>query len=431
MMLRMAKGASHEPLPEGVARLIVLRTLRSVAQGALGVAFPLYLVALGISTVTIGALFTAAAVASAAMTLAVGLLADRLGRKPFIMAFAVLTAVSGLVFLLSRSLWALAPVVVLAGIGRGGLGIGGGQAGAFAPALQAMMAEKAGDRRRTPIFALASGISAYASAGGAFLSGAADWLARPSAPLLGYQALFALTLASGVAMVLVLAPMREKPPAPRAAGGRAVLSPSSWRAVGKLSIAGGLNGLGMGFVTGFLPIWFHLRYGVGVAAVGTLMAGVGLLAGPAFAIATRVARRWGEIRAITFFRGIAPVLLALIPLQPTFGLAAAAYIAAMAFTMAPMPIRQSFAMGVVDEQERASATGIRATAVRLPSAVSPTLTGYLLDVGDLGLPFWLMAACMAASAALYYVFFQEVDTRRWAAEAVEAPAHGRSPERAD
>lgn len=405
----MAKHVLREPLPEGISRLISIRTLRSVAQGALGVAFPLYLVRLGISTVAIGALFTAAAVASAALTLAVGLLADRYGRKPFIVAFAVLTALGGAVLLASHSFWAMAPVVVLAGIGRGGLGIGGGQAGAFAPALQAMMAEKAGDRRRTPIFALASGISAYASAGGALLSGAADWLARPGAPLLGYQALFAMTLAVGLAMVIVLAPVREAVRAPQPAGRRTVLSRASWAAVGKLSLAGALNGLGMGFVTGFLPIWFNLRFGVGVAAVGALMAGVGLLAGPAFATATRVARRWGEVRAITFFRGIAPLLLAAMPLAPTFTAAAAVYVAAMAFTMAPMPIRQSFAMGVVEERERASATGIRATAVRLPSAVSPALTGYLLDAGDLGLPLWLMAGCMAISAALYYVFFQERD----------------------
>ena len=401
--------AKRAPLPEGIARLIAVRTLRSVAQGALGVAFPLYLVRLGVSTVAIGARFTAAAVASAALTLAVGLLADRWGRKPFIVAFAVLTALAGGVLLASRSFWALAPVVVLAGIGRGGLGIGGGQAGAFAPALQAMMAEKSGDARRTPIFALASGISAYASAGGALLRGAADWLARPSAPLLGYQALFAMTLAVGLAMIIVLHPLREAPRAPRPAGRQAVLSRASWAAVGKLSLAGGLNGLGMGFVTGFLPIWFNLRFGVGVAAVGALMAGVGLLAGPAFALASRVARRWGEVRAITFFRGIAPFLLAAMPLASSFTAAAAVYVAAMAFTMAPMPIRQSFAMGVVEERERASATGIRATAVRLPSAVSPTLTGYLLDVGDLGLPLWLMAGCMALSAALYYTFFQERD----------------------
>ena len=321
-----------------------MRTLRSVAQGALGVAFPIYLVRIGLSTVTIGALFTAAAVASAGLTLAVGLLADRWGRKLFVMAFAALTALAGAVLLVSRNFWALAPVVVLAGLGRGGLGVGGGQAGAFAPAIQAMLADKAGDERRTPIFALASGFGAYAAAAGALLSGVADWLARPGRPLLGFDALFALTLVLGLAMLVVMAPVREKPRRRDPASGRAIMSNASWRAVGKLSLAGGLNGLGMGFVTGFLPIWFHLRFGVGVAAVGALMAGVGLLAGPAFAAATALARRLGEVRTITVFRGLAPLLLATIPLAHSFTAAAAAYVTAMVCTMAPMPIRQSFAM---------------------------------------------------------------------------------------
>lgn len=403
--LAAVRGTKDRRLPEGVAALISLRGLRSVAQGALGVVFPLYLLRIGVSTVAVGALFTATAVASAAMTLGVGLLADRWGRKPFVAAFAILTVVGGAVLLLTRDFWLLAPVAVLAGFGRGGLGIGGGQGGPFAPALQSLLAEKSGDERRTALFALASGVGAYASAGGSLLAGMAEWLATPANPLLGYDALFLLTAVAGLAMLAMLWRVREtaRPSGPVR---RAVLRPSSWRAVGKLSLAGAFNGLGLGFMMGFLPIWFHLRYGVGPAAVGVLLAAVGFLAGPCFWAAASLARRWGEIRTITAFRLSAPLLFAVLPFTASFAASAAVFVVGILLVMAVMPIRQSFAMGVVDSEERASATGIRATAARLPSAFSPVLTGYLLDVEDFALPFWCMAASMAISAVLYYVFFR-------------------------
>jgi MFS family permease len=402
-------------LPEGVAALIAVRALRSFTQGCLGVAVPLYLLRIGVPTIAVGALFTASAVASAVLTLGVGVLADRWGRRPFVAIFAWLTALGGIALLLTRDFSVLAPVLVLAGFGRGGLGIGGAQGGPFAPALQALLAEKTGEGRRTPLFALASGVGAYAAAAGAGASGLAEWLARPAAPFFGYDILFTLVALAGLAMAASLRGVRDGRPR----GRRGWLSPRSRRAVGRLSMAGAFNGLGWGFILGFTPIWFHLRFGVGTAAIGSMTAVTALLAGPAFGLAARAARRWGDVRVITAFRGTAPLLLALLPLVPAFAMAAAIYVAAMVTTVAVIPVRQSFAMGVVDEENRAVAVGLRATAVRLPTAVSPTVTGYFLSVDDFALPFWCTAACMGISALLYYLFFHAAE--RDGAEAGRSP----------
>lgn len=402
-----------QPLPPGVLPLIVLRGLRSLAQACLGVVFPLYLLRLGVSTLSIGVLFTVSAAVSAGMTLTIGILADRFGRKSFVVVFAVLTALAGAVFLVTRNFWVLAPVAVVAGFGRGGLGIGGGQGGPFSPALQALLAEKTGAERRTSLFALASAVGAYAAAAGAALSGLADWLATPAHPLQGYRALFLLTFFCGLLMIIAVLPVREERPAGPAPA-RLILSRQAWSVVGKLSVSGALNGLGWGFVMGFFPVWLHLRFGSGPAAVGLLTAATALVSGPGFALATFLARRLGMVRTVAGFRLAAPAVMALLPLSRSFAQAAVLYIVALLFTMAVVPVRQSFAMEVVDQRERAAAAGIRATATRLPSALSPTLSGYFLSVGDLAFPFWGMAICMAAGALTYYWFFRDRDPP-WAA----------------
>lgn len=394
-------------MPEGVSRLIVSRGLRSFVQGFLNVAFPLYLLRLGVSTVWVGVVFTASAVVSAVLTLGVGLFADRWGRRPFILAFAGLTSVSGLVFLLSKSFWVLAPIAVLAGLGRGGAGGGGAQGGAFSPAEQSLLAEKSGDQRRTPVFALNAAVGSYAGAAGALLSGMGAWLALPGRPLFGYEALFALTAAGGVAMVLVLLPLTERPVAAVADHQRRILGIHSWKPIFQLSAAGAVNGLGWGFIAGFYPVWFHLRYGAGVGLIGVLTAVSGLIMGPGFAFAARLARRWGEIRAITASRGAAVVVMALLPMMPDFAAAATAYLVWILLARMVMPLRQSFAMGIVDEGDRAASVGIRGTATRLPSAVGPVVTGYLLSLDEFALPFWLAAACQAINVALYYKFFHD------------------------
>ncbi|HOL37483.1 MAG TPA: MFS transporter, partial [Rubrivivax sp.] len=72
------------------------RAARSVGQGALVAAFALYLHALGWSAPAIGATLSGALVVGAALTLAVGPLGDRLGRRRFLLGYEVLQAAAAL-----------------------------------------------------------------------------------------------------------------------------------------------------------------------------------------------------------------------------------------------------------------------------------------------------------------------------------------------
>ena len=71
-------------------RLIVVRGLRSFTQAYLNVVAPLYLLSLGVSSAGLGVLFTASFLIGAALSVPVGIFADRFGRKPFLVTFTVL-----------------------------------------------------------------------------------------------------------------------------------------------------------------------------------------------------------------------------------------------------------------------------------------------------------------------------------------------------
>ncbi|GMA56578.1 hypothetical protein GCM10025858_10810 [Alicyclobacillus sacchari] len=85
----------------------------------------LYLRDLQWSAAEIGGVMSAAGVCGAALILLVGVLSDRVGRKPFLFAYECMTACAALVIGLCRNPYILAVAIVLTGFGRGQNGAAG------------------------------------------------------------------------------------------------------------------------------------------------------------------------------------------------------------------------------------------------------------------------------------------------------------------
>ena len=82
-------------------RLLAARTARSVAQGALVVDLALYLHALGWSGLAIGLVLTGGGLSAAGLSIIIGVVSDRLRRKPFLICNELLTFACGLAPLLT------------------------------------------------------------------------------------------------------------------------------------------------------------------------------------------------------------------------------------------------------------------------------------------------------------------------------------------
>lgn len=394
-------------------RLIAVRGLRSFNQAYLNVVAPLYLLSKGVSAAGLGVLFTASFIVSALLTAPIGIMADRWGRKPFLVAFTVLMLLWGVTYTTTAYVPLLLVVSAVAGIGRGGGGMGAGQAGPFAPAETALLADlvPAGERRR--MFSWNGVLSSVLAAAGAAVSGLPSWLRGTHLPLLGSdRLLFVLTIVLAVVSLAVLARVPDSRPYRGMPRRRRPLGRRSAGLVMRQSLAGGCNAVGVAFVNSLFVVWLHLRFHVGSGAIGPVFTASYLLSAASVWGASAMAGRIGSVRTIVATRLGAACLMAGTALAPTFLVAVVLQVLRTAATMMVTPVRQSFTMGLFPPEERASASGLTGVVRRLSGSASPPVSGALFGAGYLEVPFFVGAALQVVSAGLYRVFFGSLDDRQ-------------------
>ena len=396
--------------PRGnMRRLLIVRTLRSFVQGYVMVVFTIYLSQIGFPAWLIGLTLAIGGISSAVLTLMTGVLSDRFGRKPFLLTYGALLFVSGVIFCVTANPILLIATSAAGGLGRGGGG--GGQAGPFAPAEQAYIAENTTVEGRTRVFAANNVVGTLAAAAGALCAGIPELLRSTWALSLSesYLPLFGGVALVGLITVTVLWTVTEQPrrtPAPAAS--TQTRRTDNRNRIRRISIAGALNGFGFGFIAGILPYWLHVRYGVSAGAIGPVLGISSLLTAGFSLVGVRVARRFGDVQLITWSRVAGVVATLALPFSPVFQIAAVFVVARMVSAMMAMPVRQSYTMGIVDADTRGSAAGITGVARRLPASISPGITGYLISVDQMELPFFLSASFLLANAVLYFVWFRKV-----------------------
>ena len=384
------------------------RALRSFATAFLTVAFPLYLATLGYRSRTIGIVLAVGAVATAALVLLVGIAGDRFGRRRMLVILGGLAAAGGLLMAGTTSLAAIAVASGLGGVGRGGGAGSGGSWGPVFPAEQPLLAASVSPRQRTAAFGRIGFVGVLAAVLGSLIAALPSALHRAGWTwVAAYHLLFLIGGLIGVGIVLVSLPLREVPPP---AGPEPEAPPSALstrQIIGRLGITNALNGMGFGFLGPLLTYWFHVRYGVGPDALGVLYTLVNLVTALPYLGAARLVERLGAVRAVTVSRGVAVVMLALIPLMPTFVLAGALFALRMAMNSMSLAARQSYIMGISDERRRGTVAAVSALPSQLTAAVSPALGGILME-SFLDTPLYGAALFMGANLVAYYYAFRDV-----------------------
>jgi MFS family permease len=409
-----------------LAWLFVLRVLRSVAQGYLGIIVPLYMVMLGYNAIALGEMLAVSALAAAGLSTATGMLADRFGRKNFLAIISLLIAIGGAGFGLSTSLGWLILWGAIGSVGRGGA-MAGGAWGAFYPAVQALIADCTDDYNRTTVFGAFSFVGVISGALGSLLAGLPVILAHVAGiPILeGYRALFLLSAVFGVAMAIAVIPVREthalevaaarlmkrehdgEPQEPSRAR-RWGLSRESWRLVARFMITNSTNGLAIGMLGPIAVYWFYRRFGVSAAELASMFFILNLVASVPYLMAGRIALSFGTVRSVVATRAVGTVLLFGVVLMPTFAWAAVLYGIRMVFNVLSIPVRQSYLMGVIGPSERATASGFANFPSQVTSAAGPYMAGYFMEHVALSLPLEFAAVMQGLNTVLYWAFFRNV-----------------------
>ena len=282
-------------LPDA-AVLLRARAVRAFGDGFVSVLLPLHLSTLGFESLQIGAIVTATLLGSAALTLAVGLLAGRTGRRPLFLRAAGLMVVTGLGLAVVRDFW---PLLIVAFVGT--LNPSSGDVSIFLPTEQALLAQAGGPETRTALFAR------YGLVGS--LVAALGWLAAGLPELHAGRALldladaltcmFLLYALLGLAAALLyrrLSPATEPIPTP---SGRPLQHSS--HIVYRLAALFSLDSFAGGFVVqALLALWLFERFGLSAATAGTIFFWSGLLTAFSQLAAARLAARIGLINTMVF-----------------------------------------------------------------------------------------------------------------------------------
>ena len=102
---------------------------------------------------------------------------------------------------------------------------------------------------------------------------------------------------------------------------------------------------------------------------------------------------------------VVEIILVLVPLAPVSWLAVALYLARMSVSQMDVPTRQSYAMAVVDPDERTATAGITNVARTAATAMSPTFAGMAFSAAALGLPFFISGTLkIAYDLAIWFTF---------------------------
>lgn len=400
--------------------ILAARGLRQFSYGLLAVVLAVSLSRAGFSPPAIGAIVTVSLIGDFCSTYLIGLNADRWGRRRTLAALAALMATTGAVFGLTR----FYPLLLVAAF-FGTLGTSASETAPFLPIEQAMLPQTAAPERRTALFARYNLVASLSGALGALFATVPDLLKKAGMDAgLAIRLMFAVyTLCALAVFALVsrLSPaveskseVREEPAGetrrrlfPHLGGA----GPLVWRLAALFSVDALAGGL---VVQSLMALYFHLRYGVPLGALGALFFGANLLAALSFLAAAPLARRIGLLNTMVFTHLPSNVLLILVPLMPTFPLAALVLLLRQLLSQMDVPTRQAYTMALVKPEERTAAASVTSLARSAGSAGSPVVSGLLLQgpALALGLPFLLAGGLKAVYDLTLWQVFRRVRIER-------------------
>lgn len=397
----------HTLTGDGVL-LFATRSVRMFAYGFLSVVLVLYLKAEGLTEEQIGVLLTMTLLGDVVISLWITTAADRIGRKRMLILGAMLMALVGGVFAATGNfVW----LVIVATIGV--LSPSDKEVGPFLSIEQAALSQTIPDENRTAVFAWYNLVGSVTAALGALVGGFAcqyfmgEGVAEANIyrPLVIAYGVIGILLAVGFTCLSQAAESPKKTDA---------VPQSTWlglhRSRGvvlRLSALFALDAFGGGFILqSIVAYWFHIRFQVDPAVLGSIFFVANLLAAASALAAATLAKRFGLINTMVFTHLPSNLMLILVPLMPNLPLAVTVLLIRFSISQMDVPTRQSYTMAVVQPDERSAAAGITTVARSIGAALAPTLAGYFLANPDLiSVPFFVAGGVkIAYDIWLYSVF---------------------------
>lgn len=397
----MARKYLPEGLTEAGRLLYWGRALRAFGDGFVSLLLPVYLAALGFDPFRIGLITAATLVGSAAATMAVGFTAHRHGRRALLILATLLMIATGIGFMVESRFW---PLLVVAFLGT--LNPSPSDVSLFLPLEQALLAEAAPDRARTHVFVVYSLIGSLVGALGALAAGLPELLqsALGIGLVRALQGMFGLYAVLGLLsyhlyrrLPASLDRRPEKPATP--------LGPSRGIVFG-LAALFSLDAFGGGLIVqSLLALWLFERFGLSLAAAGTVFFWSGVFSAGSYLVAGRIARRFGLINTMVFTHLPSNLCLIAMAFAPNLASVVALWFLRCALSQMDVPARATYVMTMVTPPERTAAASVTALPRSLAAAVAPALAGWLLAASPFGWPLLIAGGVKSIYDVLLLISF--------------------------
>jgi MFS family permease len=380
-------------LPAPVVAVFAAKSARTFCYGFLAITLPLHLADLGMDAVAVGVAVSLTLVGSAVLTWAVRRPAERWGARAALLGLAALSAVAAALLLSARAPW----LVVFAAM-IGNVAVGTGETGPFLTVEQVVIARAVPAMRRTGVLSLYN-LLGYASAA---LGAAAVGLAA-SATLL-----FAVFLASAFVQGLAYARLPDMVAAPRAPGAPVPSAPL----VRRLAALFALDSFAGGFVLQSLVAYFlHARFGLGLDTLGIVFSLTQVSTAASLLIAPWCAHRFGLLPTMVISHLVSNVFLVAIAAAPTAAAAVVLLLGRHLLSQIDVPTRQAYVMAVVADHEREGAASLTNLSRTVAQAVTPSLTGWIMQAVALSAPFALGGGLKIVYDLMLWWTFKDVKPR--------------------
>ncbi len=386
-------------LPSRVKWFIVLLAPSAIAYGFFLVWISAYLPEIGFSSDTVGLLLGVNGGALILGSIPLSILADRKGKKRVLLASLIAFPPVMAVFALSTNVAVLLVASILAGLVDG----------AFQSTWNALIADQTDAGNRDPAFAFSFVVSNLSLGGGY----AIPLLFPPLEGALGvdsravhvatFLVLVIGSVVSPVAIHFLMRGYRDAPPTEkRFFRGR------NLRLLSRFSVYNGLIGLGAGFIIPLIPTWLFLKFAAPDSFSGPLLGISSLTIGFAAIGSSRLAKRWGSVRAIATTQALSTVFMLGLVLTHSAASAGAVYIVRASLMNMSAPLLDSYLMGIVEPDQRSFASAVNSLVWRIPNSVSTVIGGLLMASGNLDLPIFVATTFYVVAIFLFYTMFRGV-----------------------
>ena len=379
--------------------LIIQSILPSLAYGMFFTDLSYFLTTVqGLPDYVMGIIITTMGVSTFISSMLLGIVADKYGRKKLYILGNVIASGIIALFALTANTAILLALATLEGVAEG----------AFAASSNALIAEKAGDHKRTSIFSLFGFVGNISFGLGSFIIPVvvvfeAFGLSAAESHTMLFLILAALSLGS----TLIMFKITESGTLKKSHISLKDLLPRKSRnTLVKFVLTSAIVAFGAGLIVPLMTRWLDRQYGVSDAVSGPILGVANIVIGVATLAAPPLAKRIGLVKAVVVTQGFSTLFMFATPLQPDYLSASFVYTLRSFLMNMAAPLQNSMIMGLVAEDERGAASGVSAAFWRLPNAFSTSIGASLIGLGLLATPFFLAGIFYIISIALFWVFFR-------------------------